>query len=860
MNAAFNVSTSDYETLGIKIKHPNIKPFNIIAIYRPPSGKHKKFLDHLNLYLPDLISPRVENYILGDFNINYGSTELIKKYGFHKMESKLNITQYISEFTRISPNSKTIIDWIYSDSPYIRRTGVLDINLSDHLPIYLIRKKYRNKVEKHTITGRSYIRYDKAIFCNILSQKEWSVFDRSNDVNEMWQIFEKHISDSLNVMCPIKTVKVSDSKPVWLSNEIIQLMRRRDQAYIKAWRTGNSVDWRKATFLRNRVDTFIKLHKKEKITNNLEQHRNNPVKFWDEIKSVFPKEHSNMVNSLPTGINDQYYTGKNLCEHINTYFTQIGPNLANRILNSQQDRTRIISQLALNMNTDGITGTLFHADDLSKALRGINKNKTSALNNIRTSVIIDAFESNLNRALKMYNCSILNSTFPDAWKISIVVPLPKVTNPKQAADMRPISLIPLPGKILEHLISSRLKNYLETNNILTENQHGFRKNHSTISAICTLLHNVYTNFHMNKDTYLIYLDLKKAFDTVSHKILLNKLSRIGLDTTTISWFNSYLNNRKQYVKLNTDCSSLKNISYGVPQGSILGPTLFSLYINDLSDVLPKSSLLLYADDTVIHGTDPLCIQEMLNKVNKWCIDNLLTINCKKSQWMHTNIIEKNYNSVFLLGNIILEKVTEYKYLGLIIDSNLSFKTHRDMMVKRVNHKLSFFRRIRQYINDDTAQIIYKTMILPIIEYADFAYDNNIKYINQKLQTLQNQGLYIVFDQHTLPYDIKESTESLHRRAKLFRLIHRRRLHLLSYAFRLSNVAEYLDLRDIHTRQHEAKMFMLQKFDHYKCTQDPYYRAMSEWNNLNVEARNSLTKQQFLNIVKTQIVNPYKKTL
>ena len=178
INPLFNVSTCDHETIGIKIKIPHIKPFNVIAIYRPPSGKPKTFLDHLNLLLPDLINSRVENYILGDFNIDYTTKDLLKT----------------------CQNTKTIIGWIYSDSPYLTKSGVLNINLSDHLPTYLIRKKHRNKIEKHTITGRSYIRYDKIVFCNLLSQRDWTAFDNSRDVNELWKIFEKHINESLDHM------------------------------------------------------------------------------------------------------------------------------------------------------------------------------------------------------------------------------------------------------------------------------------------------------------------------------------------------------------------------------------------------------------------------------------------------------------------------------------------------------------------------------------------------------------------------------------------------------------------------------------------------------------------------------------
>ena len=428
--------------------------------------------------------------------------------------------------------------------------------------------------------------------------------------------------------------------------------------------------------------------------------------------------------------------------------------------------------------------------------------------------------------------------------------------------MRPISLIPLPGKIFEHLISARLKLYLDRNNVLTSKQHGFRKSHSTITAITSLLHEIYSKVGSEKETYLVYLDLKKAFDTVSHKILINKLGNFGLDVKTVKWFESYLDHRQQYIKFNNEVSEIKSIHYGVPQGSVLGPTLFSLYINDLANIINSDGLLLYADDTVIFDTDLRIIQNMLNRISDWCDANLLTINCKKSQWMQTNLLKKERTDKQLfLGNSPLEKVSEYKYLGLLMDNGLNFQNHRESLQKRVNYKLSFFRKIRRYINVNAAITIYKSTILPIIEYANFVYDYNIKYNNKKLQSLQNQGLYTVFGQHVLPYLDRESTETLHRDAKLFRLVHRRKLHLLSYAFTLTtNVSylTYLDNRDIRTRNHIATLFNIVKPDHFKCYQNPVYRAMVEWNKLHVQIRDTLTKSQFVKLAKLQIVNPYEK--
>ena len=425
--------------------------------------------------------------------------------------------------------------------------------------------------------------------------------------------------------------------------------------------------------------------------------------------------------------------------------------------------------------------------------------------------------------------------------------------------MRPISLLPLPGKILEIIISKRLKHFLRANNILCTRQHGFRKKRSTLSAIVEFLHDVYGNLNENKDTYIVYLDLKKAFDTVSHDILLNKLNQSGVDQNTIKWFCSYLTNRKQKVIVQNKCSEELTISFGVPQGSVLGPTLFTLYINDLVTHV-DSRINLYADDTVIYGTESDLVQSDLNKIHSWCNADLLTINCKKSQWMKTDIICKQHDGVsFKLGNIELEYVSAYKYWGMTMDSSLNFQSYRESIINRVNLKINYFKKIRLYLTQEAALMVYKCTILPILEYVDFVYDFGIKYVNKKLQTIQNTGLYIVYNQYYLPYDVKESTETLHRRARVSRLSHRRRIHMLSFIYNYIGDDRLVDIRDINTRRREGILFKTHRKEHYKVRQDPLVRAMDAWNSLPVCIRNAETKEKLKKMLVESIQNPYEKT-
>ena len=312
-------------------------------------------------------------------------------------------------------------------------------------------------------------------------------------------------------------------------------------------------------------------------------------------------------------------------------------------------------------------------------------------------------------------------------------------------------------------------------------------------------------------------------------------------------------------------SSTLPITYGVPQGSILGPILFSIYINDIVNIV-NCGIVLYADDTVNFHHDKNVLQNNLEKISRWCNDNVLTLNVKKSHWMRTEVCgglddDLNQNDMaFKMGADKLTEVDTYKYLGLHIDKKLSFLPHHNKVISQVNLKLNQFRKIRCFLNKKAGILIYKCTILPVIEYVDFLQDQGILYVNKAIQKLQNFGLLIAYNQHILPFNQRDSSDTLHRNSKMFRLVHRRELHLLQFAFQLKEDASLLDVRDIPTRRHAGTLFVIQKSNHIKFPKNPYYRCMMEWNKLNVDISLIIKKETFTRTIKALVQNPYVKVL
>lgn len=350
----------------------------------------------------------------------------------------------------------------------------------------------------------------------------------------------------------------------------------------------------------------------------------------------------------------------------------------------------------------------------------------------------------------LVNLSITHSFFPTDWKHAIVIPIFKSGDRHVVSNYRPISLLPVISKVAEKVVINQLTDHINSCNPgLNPVQFGFRKLHSTETAVLHLTEQIRSVLDKGGVVGAVFLDLSKAFDTVNHDVLGSKLNSFNLSSNTLAWISSYLSNRRQCVKIKGMCSSFLGCTTGVPQGSVLGPLLFSLYINDLPQHCHGVEVQLYADDTVLytHATSAqqaaIKLTNALVGVAEWLDQSCLTLNIGKTKGMFfsktkLNILDVN---ICFKGEQI-ETVTEFKYLGVLLDSNLTFKKHIKKMTKIIKYNLANFRQIRSSLSTEAAKVFLHALIFSHIAYCITCWGQASQTTIRPLESLYKQALKI----------------------------------------------------------------------------------------------------------------------
>ena len=490
----------------------------------------------------------------------------------------------------------------------------------------------------------------------------------------------------------------------------------------------------------------------------------------------------------------------------------------------------------------------FTRTEVLKVINEINVSKASGLQSISSFIIKEAFRILSLQVTHMMNLSIVKAIFPTAWKKALVIPIPKSGNLTMVQNYRPISLLPLPGKILEKLIHKQLENFVESNSLLATSQHGFRRGHSTIHSVEQLTNYVEKKMNRGLATLATFVDFRKAFDCVQHTVLLKKLSTFGIDRQTVNWFKSYLTDREQRVLANNVYSSYQTVTQGVPQGSVLGPLFYILYANDISDTIKHCKVAMYADDTVLYTANINFEDSMrkmradVNALSVWCKDNGIRMNTDKTEIMSFGSPMTLPPLKINIEGVQLRSVSCYKYLGVTLDGNLNYTKHVNRVISNVALKLKQFRRMRPFLTTRAATMVYKNMLLPMIEYGDVFVTGASLELKRKLQVLQNKGLRCALNR-----DKEAHVDDLHDEAKLWKLKHRRDLHLYNLMFDKSKIE--VNLRTARrvgaiTRASAKKQLKIARPRTEKFRKSLAYRGPLKWNNLHVDTQKLISKNEY----------------
>ena len=739
----FNVismkADSKIESIHYKIEFKS-QIFNLVTVYRPPPSKKNKmneltFLEHLKSQL-DKIDNTQSIFIVGDINLDLLSDKGINLRKFVN-SSNFNFVDDVKP-TRLV--SGTLLDVVLTNNlDSIINHFVHPCSFSDHCFV-IFEFKFVIKQEKKDNIFIRRLTDDKLELINAnLSNTSFDFLNSVIDINDKWLLFKKILLNAIDNLCPKVKVKHKAKRLPWLDATTFKLRHYRDKLYYKAISTKSQVDWDLYKKIRNEYNMVIKVKMRDYFFDKDASFFKSSKKYWNFYKKFVKTKQSSNKNSVDC--NEFLYNNEKLNEpavisnSFNKFFTTFqAPKDLNKTECASEtfDRFRKLKKTnKLNkLNSLKFEFKTVNREKIEKLLIKLDNKTSPGISEIPVSVIKNSASVLASPICEMINCCIECGNIPNEWKFAVVTPLYKGKGDyTDFNSYRGISVLPPIAKIFEKVLQEQILEYFNLNNLFHSSQHGFRSGFSCETALHEIINKWLEKFKSNEVILAIFIDFMKAFDFVNSDILLIKLQCYGFMSSALKLILGYFCDRKQIVKFKNTLSDPGNIELGVPQGSIVGPLFFLIFINDLLfDFDDEENAKLFADDTTIYNSGIDCDSAFKNLSND--VDLMLNwskINCLKINWSKTYLMcisdKKNKNNKHIIYPLNLnicghdvEVVSKFKLLGVILDNNLNFIENFENTSRKVYSSL-FSLKSKFFLSKETKLQFFKTFILPLFDYC-----------------------------------------------------------------------------------------------------------------------------------------------
>lgn len=785
-----DLMSCDVEMLWLQVHLPHLKPVLVGCCYRPPSSS-SQYLDKLCDMVERACDENREIYILGDLNINFMVPSCPLKKKIDNTISVCNLVQVVKQPTRVFINktgctSATCIDHIYTNCIELCSKAIsVPVGFSDHNLVAISRKAKVPKAGPKIVYKRSYRGFSCDSYVNEVNNICWSSVSKQCDPDTALDAFTELLVPVMNKHAPIRKVTVRATRCPWIDDELKQCMSERKEAKETANKSGCMSDWQVYSKLRNYTTKLNRKKKKLYYESRLNDIKHDGKKLWSTLNDIMGR------NSSPTPsfieVEGSFITKPvEIANYFNDYFMNKVCKLRQEMSSPNDEslysciQNKIMHDKNCNFEFCEVT-----VEEVKKLIMSIHNEKPPGIDNLDGKLLKIVADHIAIPVSHIFNQSLNSNRFPQVWKEAKVIPLPK--NPRAAftgSNSRPISLLPVLSKLLEKIVFNQIQSYFALNNLTSNYQHAYREGHSTSTALTQMTDDWQTDIDQQNMIGAVLLDFSAAFDVIDHSILLNKLRCYGFATSAIAWIESYLTKRTQKVFFNGCLSNAQQMQCGIPQGSSLGPLLFSIFTNDLPQVCKSACVCMYADDSTLYKSAQTMaeITSVLNKelqlVYEWITNNKMVLNISKTKSIvfGTKYSLRSKPQLNLsLNNVAVEQVQEIKLLGVTLDSILSWSEHIDLLVQKMGRNISVVRRCSPFLTPQLTKQVLQTLVLSHLDYCSVVWSGTTKTNLQKLQRVQNRAARLA-----LKCTQRANTDVLHNQLSWLKVDKRLKVSLLSF--------------------------------------------------------------------------------